>query len=157
MKLYELATTYQEILEMDLEGEQLDEMLSILEDDVADKAENIAKVMRTLEVEGVAYDDEIKRLQAKKQACTKKSTRLKDYLDVMLKSMEIKKLDGKLFKFSYRKSESVKLTDESKLPELYVKTKTTTSADKTAIKKALKAGEVIEGAEIEVKQNLQIK
>ena len=60
-----------------------------------------------------------------------------------------------------RKSESIRITDESKIPEKFIVTKTTvkTSPDKTAIKKFLKENEenTLEGAMLVVNENLQIK
>ncbi|MBR7085696.1 MAG: siphovirus Gp157 family protein, partial [Oscillospiraceae bacterium] len=57
---------------------------------------------------------------------------------------------------SYRKSVSVQV-DESLLDKKYMKEKVTYTPDKIALKKALQAGENIEGAYLEEKPNIQIK
>ncbi len=61
------------------------------------------------------------------------------------------------YTFSLRKSEAVNVPDVTTLPSEYVKEKVEKSADKTAIKKAIKSGLEIPGAELETKQNVQIK
>lgn len=156
MKLYELTATYNELLNLDIEETDLATTLDSLEGTVAEKAEGILMVMKTLEAEQSAYDNEIKRLNELKSAAKKKADSMKGYLAYNLQQMDIQKLDTKLFKLSFRKSESVVIDDQDKLPKEYIKEKTTYTPDKAAIKKALKEND-IEGCHIEVKQNLQIK
>ena len=60
-------------------------------------------------------------------------------------------------KLSYRKSESVNITDIDSVPKEYIKIKTEVSADKTNIKKAIKTGQYIDGAELVTNINMQIK
>ena len=60
-------------------------------------------------------------------------------------------------KLSYRKSDSVEVSDMNSLPKEYVKEKVELSAEKTALKKALKDGKEIKGAEIVTKLNMQVK
>ena len=92
-----------------------------------------------------------------KDNAKKKADRLKEWLSDSLQAMDIKKMDTSTNKISFRKSESVSVDDETLIPTDYIKVKETKSVDKTAVKKAIKAGEVIPGAHIEVKQNIQIK
>ncbi len=156
MKLYELAQTYTEIMDLDVDKDTMKTMLDALEIDVKEKAVNIAHLMNNNSGDVLVLDEEIKRLQAKKAAIKGKDDNLKEYLSYMLQNMDIKKLETPLYKFSFRKSESVKVIEKD-VPVQYKKVKTTKSIDKVAIKKALKSGEVIEGCTLEVKQNLQVK
>lgn len=58
---------------------------------------------------------------------------------------------------TWRKSEAAEyIGDLSSLPEEYLRRKEP-EIDKTALKKALKAGEVIEGASLVTRNNMQIK
>jgi len=156
MKLYQLTQTYTEILDMDLEGTDLDTVLDSLEGTVAEKAEGILMVMKTLEAEQDAYKKEIDRLAALTNKSKNKADSMKKYLSNNLKVMDIKKLDTRLFKISFRKSSSVIIDDITKIPETYIKTVKTVSADKAAIKKMLKT-ETIEGCHLENKSSMQIK
>ena len=59
-------------------------------------------------------------------------------------------------KISYRKSKSV-VVDEDVLPIEYFVVKETKSPDKKLLKERIESGEVIEGAKIEEKLNIQVK
>ena len=60
-------------------------------------------------------------------------------------------------KLSYRKSDSVEVSDINLLPKEYVKEKVELSADKTALKKDIKSGKEINGAKIVTNLNMQVK
>lgn len=68
------------------------------------------------------------------------------------------KAETDFVKLSWRPSEAV-IVDVAPelLPEKFQRIKTTCDADKTAIKAALKSGEIIEGAKLEKRHSLQIK
>jgi len=157
LKLYELTQTYQDILDLDLDIESLETVLGSLTDTVQEKAENIGKLIAQLNAEAEAYRVEIDRLNTKKRMAESKADQVKSYLDYNLKQMGIAKLETPLFKFSYRKSESVVIDDTEALNDTYKRFKTVVDIDKVAIKLAVKNGLVVTGAHIEEKQNLQIK
>ncbi len=157
MKLYELTATYQEILDMDLDSDSLETVLASLTDTVQEKAENIGKLIAQLNAEAEAYRVEIDRLATKKRMTESKVDQVKSYLDYNLKQMGIYKLETPLFKFSYRKSDSVVIDDSEAVGVDYKRFETVMSIDKASIKKALKSGLAVTGAHIEEKQNLQIK
>jgi len=58
---------------------------------------------------------------------------------------------------SYRKSESVNIIDSEKVDSRFVTIKTTESISKSAVKNAIKAGEIVEGCELVTKSNMSIK
>ena len=70
---------------------------------------------------------------------------------------EVDKIESPLLKISFRASESVEIDDVDSIPAEYMVTKTTTQPDKVKLKSAIKAGELIIGAHIQVNKNLQIK
>lgn len=72
-----------------------------------------------------------------------------------MKQKGIEKLEVGTFKAGYRKSESVEIINLDVIPADF--TKVEIKADKTAIKKAIKAGEVVEGAEVRTNMNFYIK
>ena len=72
-----------------------------------------------------------------------------------MKQKGIEKLEVGTFKAGYRKSESVEITNLDVIPADY--TKVEIKADKTAINKALKAGETVDGAHIQTNMNFYIK
>ena len=156
LSLYELNSTYQELITLDLEPEDMILALNSIEGDIKDKANNIGKVVNTLQGEQLVLKNEIKRLQAKIKASESKETNIKQYLSDNLKSMNIDKLDCELFKFSFRKSTSLKIDDNTLVPAIYKESIVTEKIDNATIKKLLKT-ESVPGCHLEEKQNMQIK
>ena len=78
---------------------------------------------------------------------------LKAYIDLNLEGQE---LETARVKLSYRKSTSVYIKNEKIIPKDY-KEKQPDKILKALISKALKSGIKIKGAELQEKQNLQIK
>ena len=58
-------------------------------------------------------------------------------------------------KVTFRSSQAVNITDENLIPNNYIKVET--KIDKESLKRDLKAGLVIEGAELVTNKNLQIR
>ena len=61
MNLYELSQNYLAVQEMDLDEDTLRDTLDSIGDAFEDKAENIAKLYRTVEAEEKAFEAEEKR------------------------------------------------------------------------------------------------
>ena len=70
---------------------------------------------------------------------------------------EVDKIESPLIKLSFRKSQSVNVSDVNSLPNEYKTIKVTEQADKMKIKQALQNGEQIQGCSIITNTNLQIK
>lgn len=136
------------------------EILAVKEAEFNDKAIAVATVQRRFVAQSNKIDEEIKRLTALKKRSEATAKRLEQNLLTACERLGKTKIDGISATISFRKSERVKLNDEINLtgiPDKFIKVKMTKSADKTAIKEALKAGEVIEGASLEEVNNIQIK
>jgi len=69
----------------------------------------------------------------------------------------IEKIDSPLFKISLRRSEAVEVDVVEALPASFQNVKNVVTADKMAIKEAIKKGENVFGARIIENFNLQIK
>ena len=158
MTLFEINEQIQKAIELGFDpetGEILDaSALEQLQIDRDEKVENICLYIKDLKAEAVALDNEKKALEARKTVAEKKSDSLSRYLQAML--------DGEKFKtarcaVSYRKTQAVNIVDESLLPKEYLRFKTTSAPDKTAIKDAIKAGKDVPGAMLEERQSMTIK
>ena len=135
-------------------GEIIDpEKLSRLQMESDDKVEGIALWIKNLLSEAAAIKTEKDKLGERQKACENKAKNLKEYLSGFLAGQKFK---TPRVAISYRKSESVNVSDIGKIPEEYLKRKDP-EPDKTAIKAAIKSGQIIDGAEIVVNQNIQIK
>jgi hypothetical protein len=118
-----------------------------------EKVEGIACWIKNLLADAEAIKTEKNNLAEREKACRNKAESLKKYLNSAL--------DGEKFKtakvsISYRKSESVEVDDINKVDKLFLKCSDPT-VDKTAVKKALKAGTELKGVRLVTKQNIQIR
>ena len=165
MKLYELTQNYRNLESLlDNLGEQegltvemIHGALGQVEDDINTKIENTCKVIKEIEADSIGIDEEIKRLSALKKQKENAVKKLKEYVEFEMNGIGLTKVEGKLFKISFRKSKVVKVLDETKIPREFIKIKTTESISKTDLGKALKSGKIIEGAELVENKTLQIK
>lgn len=165
MKLYELTQNYRNLESLlDNLGEQegltvemIHGALGQVEDDINTKIENTCKVIKEIEADSIGIDEEIKRLSALKKQKENAVKKLKEYVEFEMNGIGLNKVEVKLFKISFRKSKVVKVIDETKIPKEFIKVKITESISKTDLGKALKSGEIIEGAELVENKTLQIK
>lgn len=135
-------------------GEILDvERLNGLQMARDEKIENAALYYKNLLSDADAYKAEKQSFADREQAARRKAESLKQYLDYALNGEGFKTAKVAI---SFRNSERVVIDDISKLDMAYVKFAEPT-ADKTAIKKAIKDGAVVIGAHIEAAKNMQIK
>lgn len=128
--------------------------LSDLQVQKDEKLDNIGAYIKNLLAEADMIKAEEANLKARREAKEKKAEHLKEYLATALNG---EKFESPRVSCTWRKSEVVSIVSVESIPDEYKKTKTEVSADKTAIKKAIKAGQEICGAILETKNNLQIK
>ena len=145
------------LLESDELTPELEAALLINQDQLQAKAGNYAKVIANIQSDADAIDAEIKRLKAMKDTKDRSINRMKEALrDAMLVS-GIDKIESSLFKLSLRRSEAVEVDVVEALPNAFQNVKNVVTADKLAIKEAIKRGENVMGARIVENFNLQIK
>ena len=118
------------------------------------KIENVGLYIKNLEAEANAVENQEKIFADRKKRIRKKIEGLKGFLGYAL--------DGQKFKtdkveMSFRKSESVLIKDEYLIPDDYCEYTVLRKPNKTNLKKALKDGKEIFGAELVEKMNVQIK
>ena len=127
--------------------------LEQLEMDRDKKIRNIACWIRNLEADEKALTDQIKTFTARKNAVKNKRESLKSYLANFLNGA---KWQNSEVAISWRKSESVEVSNVKELPEEYLKYKDP-EPDKVKLKADLKAGVKIDGVCLITKENIQIK
>ena len=155
--IYEL-TQQAMMLQALLEGEEIDEQtyndtIEALEIDT--KVENICKVIRNIEADAAALKAEKERIDRKKKTAENAVKRLKDSLVMYLQATNQPKVKTQLFNVSLSKSKSLKVTDETMIPEQYLIPQPD-KVDITGLRKAIKDGEDIDGVEWEEKPSLRI-
>ncbi len=160
MNLYTLTTQAKEISLLLEEGEftpEIEQALAITQEQLQEKSLQYTYVIKNLEADSQAIDNEIKRLKAMKEAKDNAIDRMKEAVRNAMLAFGIDKIESSLFKLSLRRSESVEVVNIDQLPESLTTVKKTVSADKVKIKEAIKAGQNVEGAVIVENFSLQIK
>ena len=115
MKLYELTQNYRNLENLgEQEGltvEMIQEALGQVEGDINTKIENTCKVIKEVEADALGIDEEIKRLTVLKKQKENTAKKLKEYVEFEMNGIGLNKVEGKLFKISFRKSKVVKVLD----------------------------------------------
>ena len=134
-------------------GEILDTaQLDSLQMELDDKLEGIGCWIKNLEAEAAACEREKKAFEARQNAAENKAASLKRYLTDFLRGCPFETLRVKI---SFRKSESLEVSESAVVPEEFLKYKV--EVNKTDLKKAVKAGLLLDGVQLVQKQNIQIK
>ena len=100
---------------------------------------------------------EIKRLQELQKSYNNKIEKNEKWIDYVLQTFQIDKMETPIAKLSYRDSQQVTIIDESIIPIQYFTIKETKSLDKTGCKVYLKNGTEIPWLVLKTIKNLQIK
>lgn len=136
---------------------ELETALAINKEQLQNKGVNYAYVIKSLENDISSIDEEIKRLNALKSSRSKTNDLLKATIKQAMQLYGIEEIKTPTLKINFRKSESVEVDDLSILDPNYLVEKIVTTADKIKIKDAIKKGEAVTGAVLNVNFNLQIK
>jgi len=158
--LYQLTgdlLTLQQMIEDGTEG--LQDTLESIQLSVEEKLEGYAMVIKNIESDVDGLKAEEKRLADRRKRMENEIQRMKDSMAQALETIEpdkkgAKRLKTEKFTFSFRKSTSVQIVDETKIPEEFFKVERTISRSELTAR--LKEHE-IPGAELVEKQSLQIK
>ena len=163
--LFQIADIYLQDLDklndLDLPEEVVRDTIEGLQGDMQEKCTNVAAFIRNTE----SLADQIKQAEqamaARRKALENRADRIRQYLLDNMQRTGITKIESPWFKISLAKNPpSVVVDDEDTLkfahPE-FVKTVTTESLDKTAIKEAIKAGQIVEGAHLVQAERVSIK
>lgn len=142
MKLYEISDAYLQLLEAD--EVDVTAELDSLNIAFAEKAENIVKLIRSLNAQGSAIKDEIKKLRDKLGAVEGRVDGLKHYLQTGMEKTGKDSLDVGIFRVRLQNSPlSVKIIDVGSLPEQFKREIVEIRVDKRGIIDHIKStGEV---------------
>lgn len=162
MSLYELDTKIKGCIQLDAEhvvdtedGEIFDlQQFEALQMERGQKIEGMCCYIKNLMAEAVAYEAEEKRMRERRAAKEREIDRCKGYLAGVLYG---EKFETPRCKISWRKSEICNVLNIDTVPDEFKRTKVTIDADKTAIKKAIKGGAEVPGAEVIQKLNMTLK
>jgi CxxC motif-containing protein len=162
LNIYQIEKEYLELANQLIEsgGEvspELELQLTINQEQLEQKARGYGFVVKQMESDVSIIDAEIERLKGLKNSRLKTIERLETTVSNAMQLYQINRLETPTLKISFRKSESVEIDNEADIPAQFLKEKITYTIDKTAIKEAIKKGEVVIGARLQQNQNIQIK
>ena len=120
------------------------------------KIESICYVIRNLQAEADMFKAEKEKMNARQKTAENGVTRLKDSLLNYLTVTNQSKVKSGLFNVSVGKTESVSVIDLDKIPKEYLIPQAD-KVDVATIKKILKSGEEIPGAELSENQHVRIR
>lgn len=161
-KIYELNKQIAACIEYDAEhvvntedGEILNlQQFEALQMERDAKVEGLACYIKNKVADAEAIYAEIDVLSKRAAVMKKEAERCKTYLAGVLYG---EKFETPRCKITWRKSEICNVLSVDALPDEYKRTKVTVDADKTAIKKAIKSGVDVQGAELIEKLNMTLK
>jgi hypothetical protein len=158
MNLYQIKNEYLTLASQLEQGEltpEIEQQLQINEEQLKEKAINYGYVIKSFEYDNDVIDAEIKRLKQLKEQKENAVDKLKNAVSDAMQLYGIEKIDSPTLKLSFRKSESIEVSEN--IDKKYLIEKTTLQPDKQAIKKAIKDGKQVEGAVLVTNYNIQIK
>ena len=162
--LFEIEKEYRELAQqiIDAEGElspELEEQLAINQQQLETKGRAYGYVIKERQYDNDILDAEIARLTAIKKRNTRTIDKLKETLRNSMEVFGVEEIKSPTLKICFLKSKAVVFTDTNEIPAIYKSTKVveTESIDKKAIKEAIERGELVSGAELEIRKNVQVK
>lgn len=164
-KLYEITDSMNAIFKAIAENDgeitpELEADLKEVKIEIAEKGESIAKMIRNMEGDKVAFKVEAERLSKKGKTIDNKIKWLKDYLKAEMAKVNIRDIEGEIFTIRVRPGAySCVITDEKAVPPAYCRTiPATQEVNKRAIIEAFKKEDkLVPGAEIARGETLTIR
>lgn len=160
MKLYEIEWEITTCIDPET-GEIIDEKkLNALRMERDDKLENVALWIKNLEAEAAAYKAEKERFATRERVARNKAESLKAWLAAALQG---EKFTTTRAAVSFRTSEAVEFPDMDFFLQWAGRenssllTYSLPTPNKTAIKELIKNGEIVPGAQLVKRQNIQVK
>ena len=160
MKLYELTEQYSQLLSMvndEADIQMLQDTMEGLEGEITDKAESIAKLIKSIESDESGIKAEEERLYARRKALENRRVSIKDYLEQQLIGAKIDKVKGTVFTVSIQNNPpSVNIQDDATVPAQYYVPQPA-KLDKKTLLDDLKAGALYEGITLQQTQSIRIR
>ncbi len=158
MKLYDLVSQYNQVLEMAEEVDigTLKDTLESIQESIEEKAQNTAKLIKSMEVDTKALKEEEQRLADRRKSLENKISSIKEYLQTQLEIAGIDKVKGPILTVSIQNNPpSVKVIDDKLLSAYMVPVEP--KLDKKTLLSDLKSGKEVPGAEIQQGRSVRIR
>lgn len=164
LTLYQISDQYLQdvakLNELDIDDQTFADTLESLSGELEVKTTNVAMFVRNLEASAEAIKQAEAAMTARRKAIENKAERIRQYLLDNMQRTGISKIECPYFKIALRDNpDSVVIDPLAVIPAEYLRQPEPPppTADKAALKAALKAGAVIQGVRLEKRQRLEIK
>lgn len=158
--LFDLSTDYQQLYDLIAEQEDeqiLKDTLASINDAIEDKADGYVAVIKTLEGDNKAIDEEIKRLRQRKTSNQNGVKRLKESLQEVMEQTGKEKFKTALNTYSIANNPpSIEVVNESLIPKSYW-VEQAPKLNKKEILSDIKNGVEIKGAEVVQTRSLRVR
>lgn len=161
ISLYELKGNWVTVKEM-MENEELDmgmlkDTLEGIDGEIEDKADNYARIIKSLDSESKIIKEEEDRLKARRTSLDNKIKWLKTNLEQAMIATEKRKFKTPFFSFGIQKNgASLRVSDSAKIPEAYYIPQDP-KLDSRKLKEDVKNGLEIEGVSLEQTESIRIR
>lgn len=162
LKLYELTESYKNLWGMVEDTEDLaliETALKTVEDAIEVKANNIIVFLKSLDADAKMIKDEEVRLSARRKAIENKHASIKQYLQMEMELAGIDKLKVATHSISLQNNPpALQIFDADIIPQKFLTLVPASYVPrKKDITEAIKAGEIVPGAELTVGRSLRIR
>lgn len=158
--LFDLSTDYQQLYDLIAEQEDeqiLKDTLASINDAIEDKADGYVAVIKTLEGDNKAIDEEIKRLRQRKTSNQNGVKRLKESLQEVMEQTGKEKFKTALNSYSIANNPpSIEVVNENLIPKSYW-VERAPKLNKKEILSDIKKGVEIKGAEVVQTRSLRVR
>lgn len=158
--LFDLSADYQQVYNLIAEQEDeqiLKDTLASINDAIEDKADGYVAVIRTLESDNKAIDEEVKRLRQRKTSNQNGVKRLKESLQEVMEKTGKVKFKTALNSYSIANNpSSIEVTNESLIPKSYWIVQAP-KLNKKEMLADIKNGIEIKGAEVIQTRSLRVR
>lgn len=136
---------------------ELEQALAITEGQFTEKAVDYGLAILNLEAMSEAAKAEKERLAGLQKFYENAKKRLSETLSGAMQAFDRPKVETPTLRLFLRHTQTTEVDNADDIPARFKVTKVETVVDKTAVKKAIVAGEDVPGAHLNDKYNLQIK
>lgn len=163
MKLYELTSAYSTLWDLvdneDSDLSMIETALQTVESSIELKASNIVIFLKSLDNDAKAIKEEEQRLSARRRAIENKHASIKSYLQAEMEIAGIEKLKTATHSLSLQNNPpALQIFDNEAIPQKYLTlVPEHYEVRKDEVKAAIKAGEVVPGAEISIGRSIRIR
>ncbi|MBL1263808.1 siphovirus Gp157 family protein [Methylomicrobium sp. RS1] len=164
LTLYQLSAQYLQALdaladpEAELPAEAVSDTLEALAGELEEKAVNVAKFLRNMEATAEAIKAAEANMAKRRKTLENRVQWLKDYLRSNMEHSGITEIECPYFRVTIQSNPpAVEICDEDSVPAEFKEPVVSWKVDKTAIRKALQAGQSVAGASLSQGARLVIK